>query len=161
MHNDYERLIKNQDICVLILNLIFCQMSIEAQSPSSSQNRLIFVYNADSGFLNMLKDWTHKIIRPSTYDCQLCALTYGNTGMRQKWQTFISDLSLNTLFLHRDEFHQQYPTQKAVPLPCILIEQNPDQSIRVLLDAETINHQQTLDQLIDVCTRSVQSFSQH
>ncbi|CAM4817489.1 unnamed protein product [Rotaria magnacalcarata] len=31
------------------------------QSAALSRNRLLFVYNADSGFLNMLKDWTHKI----------------------------------------------------------------------------------------------------
>jgi hypothetical protein len=127
------------------------------QFSSSSKDRLLFVYNADSGLLNMLKDWTHKIVSPSTYDCRLCALTYGNTGMYKKWNQFISNLSLSTLFLHRDEFHQRYPDLKAISLPCVLIDRNDDQSVKVLLDAQTINQQETLDQLIDTCTRSVES----
>jgi hypothetical protein len=129
------------------------------QLSSLSKYHLLFVYNADSGFLNMLKDWTHKIVSPSTYDCQLCALTYGNIGMHKKWHTFISSLSCNTLFLHRNEFHKQYPNLKDIPLPCIFIEQKHDQLVQVLLDAETINRQQALDQLIDICTRSIESFT--
>ena len=132
---------------------------MSAAGHSSSKDRLLFVYNADSGVLNMLKDWTHKIVRPSTYDCQLCALTYGNTGMREKWRTFVSDLSLQTVFLHRDEFHKQYPHLKDVLLPCALIEQNSNRSVEVLVNAETINRQQTLDELIHVCTQSVQSLN--
>jgi hypothetical protein len=128
------------------------------QLPSLNKSRLLFVYNADAGLLNMLKDWTHKIVSPSTYNCQLCALTYGNTGMRKKWQTFISSLSFDTLCLHRDEFHKHYPSLNNIPLPCIFTEQNCDQSVQVLVDAETMNQQQTLDQLIDTCTRAIESF---
>ena len=129
------------------------------QLSSLSKDHLLFVYNANSGFLNMFKDWTHKIVSPSTYDCQLCALTYGNTGMRKKWHKFISDLSFDTLFLHRDDFHKQYPNLKEIPLPCIFIRRKRDQLVQVLLDAETINRQQTLDQLIDSCNRSVECFN--
>jgi len=45
-------------------------------------SKLIFVYNADSGLLNAMKDWAHKIVSPETYPCSLCALTYNNLGMR-------------------------------------------------------------------------------
>ncbi|CAF3401559.1 unnamed protein product [Rotaria socialis] len=125
------------------------------QPAALSRDRLLFVYNADSGFLNMLKDLTHKIVSPSTYDCQLCALTYGNTGMRKKWHTFISNLSFDTIFLHRDELGKQYPSLINTPLPCIFLEKKIDKSVQLILDAETINKQQTLDQLIAVCSRSI------
>ncbi|CAF2551820.1 unnamed protein product [Rotaria sp. Silwood2] len=131
------------------------------QPALSSRDRLLFVYNADSGFLNMLKDWTHKIVRPSTYNCQLCALTYGNTGMHKKWHVFISGLAFDTIFLHRDEFEKEYPSLKDTPLPCILVEQKNDKHMKVVLDAETINKQQTLDQLIDICTQSIKNCIEH
>ena len=127
------------------------------QAASSSRDRLIFVYNADSGVLNMVKDWAHKIVHPSTYDCQLCKLTYGNTGMLKKWHKFVSGLSYDTLFLHYDELKKQYPNLKDTPLPCIFVEQSKNNCVKVILDAETINKQQTLDQLIDVCTRTLDS----
>ncbi len=38
---------------------------------------LIFVYNADSGKLNVLFDVGHKIVSPGTYKCDLCTLTHG------------------------------------------------------------------------------------
>jgi hypothetical protein len=126
----------------------------------SCKYHLLFVYNGDSGLLNMLKDWIHKIVIPSTYDCQLCALTYGNTGMKKEWHRFISNLSYKTLFLHRNDFHKEYSNLKDIPLPCIFIEQEHDKFVEVLLDADTINQQKTLDQLMDTCTRSLESFTQ-
>ena len=132
-----------------------------SSNNQSSKDRLIFVYNADSGFLNMLKDWTHKVVNPSTYNCQLCALTYGHTGERKKWRTFISTLPYNAVFLHRDELGKQYPSLKDTPLPCIFIEKKPDDHVKVFLDAETLNKQETLDQLIDICTQSIESWKEH
>ena len=46
-----------------------------------SNRSLILVYNADSGFFNALADSAHKLLSPSTYDCRLCALTYGAIQM--------------------------------------------------------------------------------
>lgn len=131
------------------------------RAASVPKDRLLFVYNADSGFLNMLKDWTHKIISPTTYNCQLCALTYGNTGMRKEWHKFISNLSFEVIFLHRDELNKQYPNLKDTSLPCVFIEHQHSKSIEVILDAETINKQRTLDQLIDNCNRSIENYIQH
>ena len=130
---------------------------MNAETPLP-KDRLIFVYNADSGLVNMLMDWSHKILQPSTYSCQLCSLTYGHTRMHKKWHAFTSDLSFDTLFLHRDEFRQQYPRLHDLLLPCILIERkDDDHSIAVLLDAERLNQQRTLDQLIETCTFLLES----
>ena len=130
-----------------------------ADSASSpAKDRLLFVYNADSGLLNMLMHWTHKIVSPSTYNCQLCALTYSNSGMRKEWQAFITSLSLESVFFHRDEFIKQYPSLKDTPLPCVLIEKKSDPpAIRLLLGAEALNKQKTLDQLIQTCTQLIKS----
>ena len=55
-----------------------------------TETTLLFVYNADSGKLNALKDAIHKVVKPSTYPCSLCTVTYGNLGMKRTWKTFIS-----------------------------------------------------------------------
>ncbi|MGI8952546.1 MAG: hypothetical protein ACR2FN_13295 [Chitinophagaceae bacterium] len=49
---------------------------------------LIFVYNADADLFSTLTDFAHKILSPSTYQCKLCALTYGNISMKQEWKFF-------------------------------------------------------------------------
>jgi hypothetical protein len=43
---------------------------------------LILVYNAESGFFNIVKDGLHRIVSPSTCQYRLCALTYGTIRMK-------------------------------------------------------------------------------
>jgi len=47
-------------------------------------DKLIFVYNADSGLLKGIKDLIHKNVSPDTYPCSLCAVTYDNFDMRRE-----------------------------------------------------------------------------
>ena len=70
--------------------------------------QLIFVYNADSGWFNSLTDAVHKMVSPSTYQCSLCALTYGNVSMKKEWREFIESLPFDVLFLYKDEFIKHY-----------------------------------------------------
>jgi len=76
---------------------------------------LLFVYNADSGKLNALLDSAHKIVSPSTYNCQLCQLTYGLMNEKQAWKAFREQLDEEVLFLHRDEFEKQYKQKLQYP----------------------------------------------
>ena len=69
---------------------------------------LIFAYNADSGFLEALKDGKRKVVSPSTHPCRLCALTYGLATMRPRWRRFVEGLGVKVEFLHRDEFRESY-----------------------------------------------------
>lgn len=69
---------------------------------------LIFVYNADSGVLNGLKDLWIKTVTPEQYACQLCAVTYGPTGMKREWRDFIRGLGCPVRFLHRDEVQREF-----------------------------------------------------
>lgn len=96
----------------------------------SARPRLLFVYNADSGLFNTLADIGHKIFSPATYECRLCALTFGYLAERREWRDFIATLPADCNFLHRDEFRRLYPDDTtglpAVfrldgdrPLPCL------------------------------------------
>lgn len=84
---------------------------------------LVFVYNADSGLFNALTDMAHKMFSPETYECNLCAITYGNFTMRKEWKEFIKNLNANIEFLHRDEATKQYGI-KDVSFPTIFKKTN-------------------------------------
>ena len=77
----------------------------ETDSPQTP--KIIFVYNADSGIINTVKDYFHKIVKPSTYQCNLCSLTFDNLGMKKGWKTFVDDLEPEIEFLHKDEFFKK------------------------------------------------------
>jgi len=54
--------------------------------------KIIFVYNANSGFFSSLKDTIHKTISPDTYQCNLCQVTFGAFNMKDEWKEFIEKL---------------------------------------------------------------------
>lgn len=82
---------------------------------------VVFVYNADSGYFNMVVDIAHKLFSPATYPCRLCDVTYGVWRIRPEWEAFVAEAPAQFVFLHRDEFHQQYPDWQDYALPAILL----------------------------------------
>jgi hypothetical protein len=86
------------------------------------KDQLLFVYNANSDLFSALTDFAHKILSPATYDCHLCALTYGNFTIKQDWKSFIEKLPVETVFLHKDEFEKQYKFNPALPCAFLLKE---------------------------------------
>ncbi len=84
---------------------------------------IVFVYNADSGVFNTLTDIAHKIFSPQTYECNLCAITYGNFSMRAEWKEFLDSLNTEFEFFHRDELAAQYGLTDAA-LPAVFRKEN-------------------------------------
>jgi hypothetical protein len=115
-------------------------------SPSDD-NRLIFVYNAESGLVSALKDYVHKSVRPQTYQCNLCALTYGSLGMKNDWATFVDGLRVPVEFLHRDELRERYGIENVL-LPALM--KRDSEGIELLISAKEINALRTLDELKDL-----------
>ncbi|WP_296722622.1 hypothetical protein [Erythrobacter sp.] len=85
---------------------------------------VIFVYNADGGLLNALRDMVHKIASPLTYPCSLCALTYGAFAMRSEWRAYLAGLEHEKLFLYRDELREDLDP-RPLELPAILLARGP------------------------------------
>lgn len=106
--------------------------------------RLLFVYNADSGFFGALADSAHKVLRPDTYSCHLCKLTYGLVGMQAQWREYLASLDLPMDFLHRDEFIREFP-DASYDLPAVFLRRSG--ALEVLLDAATVNAADSLDAL--------------
>ena len=86
-------------------------------------NKLIFVYNADSGYVNVLADMAHKIFSPATYPCSLCDITYGILKIRPEWDEFVQNSPIPFEFLHKDEFQSAYPAWREIALPIILFQE--------------------------------------
>lgn len=102
----------------------------------NKNEKIIFVYNANSGLFNTLTDIGHKIFSPNTYSCHLCELTHSYFSMRDEWSEFLKGLDYELVFLHKDELKNQYGIDD-LPLPIILIE--IDQQLDILADHSSIN----------------------
>lgn len=112
---------------------------------------LLFVYNARSGTLNALLDGVHKIVSPSTYSCNLCALTHGAFQEREIWKAFRQSTALNLEFYHRDEFLQNYAAEKNGLWEFPVILSKTETGLNVFLskeELETLNTEAALIQAI-------------
>ncbi len=116
------------------------------------RKRIIFVCNADSGILDAAEDYIHKIISPSTYNCNLCGLTYGNMGMKNEWRQFVSGLGYPVDFLHKDEFAEQFDDENA-SFPCAYMEYDGD--IDLLISSDEMNSLGSLEQLMSLVSEKL------
>jgi len=115
--------------------------------------RLIFVYNVNSGFLDKIFDNAHKIVSPSTYDCNLCTITFGKFTEDDLWKAFREHSKIDMEFYHKDEFLQKYKS-KWLPVfefPIILSENGMD--LEVFIARETLNTLTNSEELIEEIKR--------
>jgi hypothetical protein len=85
----------------------------------ASDDTLIFVYNAKPGIVAGLLDTVHKTLSPSTYECDLCAITYGALSMRGEWRDWLKHQPWSAEFAYRDGFRAANPAQAGEELPAI------------------------------------------
>lgn len=97
--------------------------------------QLIFVYNANSGKWNGYLDMMHKVFSPKTYPCKLCDITYGVFSINQDWKNFIKKLPADTLFLHKDEWENQFGRKDL--LPSVFLKNY--ESISTLVDSDSFS----------------------
>ncbi len=109
-----------------------------------SKPALVFVYNADSGFVSTLLDIGHKIVSPQTYSCNLCAITHSTFSMRDEWKQFVAGLGVSVEFLHRDELAKQYGIRD-VALPVVFSKTNG--ALEAWITREEINRCRSLKEL--------------
>ncbi len=113
-----------------------------------TQREIVFVYNADGTWTGKVKDAVHKIVRPSTYACQLCAVTYGFAGMKRQWRDFVTSLDATVSFLHRDELTDDHASIAGELLPAVW-HRNDAGSWQPLITATEMRDFATLHELID------------
>ena len=110
------------------------------------ESELIFIYNAKSGLVNEFLDFAHKIVSPSTYNCNLCALSYGNFTMKKKWSDYISSLPVRSTFTYKDKV-SEYGYDN-IKLPSIIFQDKS--KLEVIISSEEINKLKKIDQLINI-----------
>lgn len=109
---------------------------------------LIFIYNAGSGFFDSVTDFAHKLISPSTYQCNLCALTHGNFGIKTKWKEYLDSLAISQSFYHKDEWEKQADSKK-FEYPVVLLK-NEKKELKPIITSDEMNGISDLDQLISI-----------
>ncbi len=111
-------------------------------------DKIIFIYNANSGRLNGYLDALHKVISPQTYKCKLCDLTYGVLTENKVWKKFRTSTPVPMEFLHLDEFKKGYASKFAskYTFPLILVVNKGE--LEILISTEEINQLQDVEQLI-------------
>ena len=83
--------------------------------------KVIFAYNADKDPINGTIDVLHKWFSPSTYQCSLCALTYGNFTMRGEWKRFLENDVPDRRFVYQKQFRSEFRELQDYDLPLIII----------------------------------------
>ena len=111
----------------------------------SADSELLFVYNADSGLFNTMADIGHKIFSPETYSCDLCQLTHGYFTERKEWRAFIEEVDMTCRFLHREEFHREFPDRQDV-LPAIFIQTG--NNLSPCIDSDRLHQYKDIRELI-------------
>ena len=111
---------------------------------SSNSRILVFVYNADSGAINLVKDFWKKIVKPSSYECNLCQQTFGTFGVKKDWKKFISSIEIDTEFLHKDEFEEKYGILDA-KFPSAYFNENG--KLTLVISSDEMNSAKTLDDM--------------
>jgi hypothetical protein len=80
-------------------------------------DRLILVYDGDSGVRAMLMDVLKKTV--GREDCALCEITYGPLGKRRDWRACEQRLGVVVDELHRDRLPGTWGVTRS-QIPCVL-----------------------------------------
>ena len=116
-------------------------------TPEIPPGELVFVYNADSGLWSALSDLIHKTLAPSTYPCDLCAITYGVGGMRRRWARFICGLDYRVQFTYRDQVEEAYAGLPEAALPCVFLIEG--EQVSEVVSAADFKELRTVEDLIE------------
>jgi hypothetical protein len=111
---------------------------------SQRPDRLILVYDGDSGLRAMLLDVVKKAA--GREECPLCEITYGPLGKRRAWVECAARIDLAVDEMHRDELPAEWNVARG-DLPCILARVGGDRPFVLLTRAEITACDASIDAL--------------
>lgn len=125
-----------------------------------TENKLIFVYNANSGIHNAILDSAHKIISPDTYACNLCDITYGTIKEDSVWRKYRKKnkklskaqdpKAIEMEFLHKNQFIKRHDSKErdTYTYPIVLAVKN--NYMEVFIHTEILDVVETSEELIEL-----------
>lgn len=112
--------------------------------------KIVFVYNANSGLGSSMLDSAHKIFSPSTYNCNLCDITFGVFKENTIWKKFREETLLEFEFLHKDEFKKQYPKSEFLNTSLPVVLKDEGGVLKNFIPTEELNQLKKAEDLIDL-----------
>ncbi|MGB5404409.1 MAG: GTPase [Robiginitalea sp.] len=119
----------------------------KSKNKEYPEGSLVFVWNADAGMLNAVRDSLHKWISPETYSCRLCELTHGFSSAKRAWKNFLEDFERPAYFYYRDTL-QNSGIPISLPAKYPLVLELYKGQWHALLKAENFEEITTLEELI-------------
>ncbi len=98
-------------------------------------DRLIFVFDADSGAWDAFVDSAKKVLRIK--GCALCQITHGLVAEKSEWRECQDAFGVPVEYLHRDELTDALRPLVEERLPAIVADH--DGEMTLLLDREAIS----------------------
>ena len=115
---------------------------------SFEDKELIFIYNAKSGLVNEMIDFAHKIVSPETYDCNLCAISYGTFTKKKRWSNYINSLPIKSTFTYKDKISALKKGLSSLKFPTIIIRDGVE--LNEIISRNEINNINNINQLISL-----------
>jgi hypothetical protein len=103
--------------------------------PKRKIERLIFIFDADSGAMGAIVDTARKLLMIK--GCALCQITHGVIGEKQDWKSCKEELGVPIDYLHRDDIPPSLESKVRENLPCIVAQ--VDGESLILLKPDVIN----------------------
>ena len=138
------------------MNVVFSnQDSILNNGSQTNSGKLIFIYNASDDGLSIAFDFIHKIVSPSTYQCSLCKVTYGNTKMHKQWKDYIDNCSISMEFLYKNNYLENHKNLKVNEFPVAYLYDG--KTYQIFISKEEFDSLEHLDQLINIVEGKLKS----
>lgn len=109
------------------------------------ERKLVFVYNANTDPISAIVDYAHKVFKPSTYKCELCALTHHNLGQRSEWKKFRQRAKVEMEFMYIRGFEAEFNLHYEYPV----ILEKEDREFRLIMGKKELQTIQSVEGLIE------------
>lgn len=97
-------------------------------------DRLIFVFDAESGAISAFFDSARKALKLG--GCALCSITHGITGESSAWRDCREEIGVPVEYVHRDEVNGALEETVDGSLPCVIADAGGE--LILLLDREVL-----------------------
>ena len=109
------------------------------------KRQLVFIYNANKDPISAIADYAQKLLKPSTYQCELCSLTHHNFGERSAWKKFRERANAELDFMYLREFEETFNLHYSFPV----ILERMDGGFRLIFGKGELQNMKSVEELVE------------